>query len=130
MWSHTLEGNRPRSGRSLNPPVGRGPVLEAIASHLSAGARLVTLTGPGGIGRTRVAEAFAEQQRMPVVRLGPLDDPALIAAETAAQLGAVRLSGEDPEFSIARLIAGGASTIVLDDRSPMGFDRSARRRRG
>jgi predicted ATPase len=40
--------------------VGRRADLDAIASRVNRGARLVTVTGPGGVGKTRVALRFAE----------------------------------------------------------------------
>ena len=41
---------------------GRAESLDALASLFSAGARLVTLTGPGGMGKTLLARVFAEQK--------------------------------------------------------------------
>lgn len=64
--------NRPsatESPRSHNLPspatgfVGRLPELRALAQHLaSPGVRLITILGPGGIGKTRLALAAAEAQ--------------------------------------------------------------------
>ena len=44
--------NLPRPASSF---VGRNAELEEVVSRLEAGARLVTLTGPGGTGKTRLA---------------------------------------------------------------------------
>ena len=38
--------------------VGRGPDLQAIARQFDAGTRLVTLSGPGGTGKTRLAVRY------------------------------------------------------------------------
>jgi predicted ATPase/DNA-binding SARP family transcriptional activator len=50
-------GHRPRS--TLPSPttalIGRTELVEAIADVISAGTRIVTLTGPGGTGKTRLA---------------------------------------------------------------------------
>lgn len=42
--------------------VGRAADLEAIADRFEDGARLVTITGLGGMGKTRLAQRFAEAQ--------------------------------------------------------------------
>ena len=40
--------------------VGRGTVIDAIADRFARGDRLVTLLGPGGMGKTRLALRYAE----------------------------------------------------------------------
>nr|WP_202501044.1 BTAD domain-containing putative transcriptional regulator [Streptomyces sp. SID5785] len=78
------QGNlRPR----LNSFVGREPELEAIRSDLR-GARLVTLTGPGGSGKTRLAEeAAAPASQAWLVELAPLDDPKAVPGAVVSALG-------------------------------------------
>jgi predicted ATPase len=79
--------NLPRPASSF---VGRATDLREVVSLLSGGFRLVTLTGPGGSGKTRLAiEAAAEL--VPEFKAGvfwaalaPLEDPALVV-ETVAQ---------------------------------------------
>lgn len=74
---------RPR----LNSFVGREPELDAIRSDLQA-ARLVTLTGPGGSGKTRLAEeAAAEHPRAWLAELAPLDQPEAVAGAVVSALG-------------------------------------------
>jgi predicted ATPase/DNA-binding SARP family transcriptional activator len=74
---------RPR----LNSFVGREPELEAIRSDLR-GARLVTLTGPGGSGKTRLAEeAAAPVSPAWLVELAPLDDPGAVPGAVVSALG-------------------------------------------
>ena len=72
--------------------IGRGKsvnaIVEAVASH-----RIVTLVGTGGIGKTTVAIAAAEQlaprfeNRTYFVDLSSLNDPALVARKVASSLG-------------------------------------------
>jgi len=73
--------------------IGREAELAEVRQLLRGGARLVTLTGPGGTGKTRLAleaavgllAAFPDGVWW--VELAPLTDPALIAQTVAAVLG-------------------------------------------
>ncbi|MFB4423030.1 BTAD domain-containing putative transcriptional regulator [Streptomyces sp. QL37] len=78
------EGNlRPR----LTSFVGREPELRLIRSDL-ARARLVTLTGPGGSGKTRLAEESAAGQGAAwIAELAPLDDPSAVPGAVLSALG-------------------------------------------
>ncbi|MCX5333071.1 BTAD domain-containing putative transcriptional regulator [Streptomyces sp. NBC_00140] len=80
----TRPGNlRPR----LNSFVGREPELDAIRSELHR-ARLVTLTGPGGSGKTRLAEeAAAGRPEAWLVELAPLDRPEAVPGAVVSALG-------------------------------------------
>ncbi|WP_097253743.1 BTAD domain-containing putative transcriptional regulator [Streptomyces sp. Ag109_G2-15] len=74
---------RPR----LTSFVGREPELEAIRSDLHR-ARLVTLTGPGGSGKTRLAEeAAAGLPQAWLVELAPLDRPEAVPGAVVSALG-------------------------------------------
>jgi len=68
---------------SLTPLVGRDREIESITAFLTGDARLVTVTGPGGIGKTRLAVEVA--RRVPgfadgrwFVPLAPIRDPHLV----------------------------------------------------
>jgi predicted ATPase len=82
--------NLPRSASSF---VGREKEVKEVASLLQDGARLLTLTGPGGSGKTRLAiEAAAElvpEFRNGVfwVGLATLREPALVIDTIAQMLG-------------------------------------------
>ncbi|MFF0018924.1 BTAD domain-containing putative transcriptional regulator [Streptomyces sp. NPDC005374] len=74
---------RPR----LTSFVGREPELVAIRSELHR-ARLVTLTGPGGSGKTRLAEeATAGHPQAWLVELAPLDRPEAVPGAVVSALG-------------------------------------------
>ncbi|MFF8596598.1 BTAD domain-containing putative transcriptional regulator [Streptomyces sp. NPDC015220] len=74
---------RPR----LTSFVGREPELVAIRADLH-GARLVTLTGPGGSGKTRLAEeAAAGLPHAWLVELAPLDRPEAVPGAVVSALG-------------------------------------------
>jgi predicted ATPase/class 3 adenylate cyclase len=83
--------NLPRPASSF---VGRDKEVEEVAALLQAGARLLTLTGPGGSGKTRLAiEAAGElvpkfKAGVFWVGLAPLRDPALVVETIAQTLGA------------------------------------------
>ena len=83
--------NLPRPASSF---VGREREVEEVVALLRDGARLLTLTGPGGSGKTRLAiEAAAElvpefKAGVFWVGLAPLRDPALVTDTIAQTLGA------------------------------------------
>jgi predicted ATPase len=83
--------NLPRPASSF---VGREKEVDEVAALLQHGARLLTLTGPGGSGKTRLAlEAAAElvpefKAGVFWVGLASLNDPALVAETIAKTLGA------------------------------------------
>jgi predicted ATPase/class 3 adenylate cyclase len=80
--------------RPVSSFIGRAREVREIVSLLSNGARLITLTGPGGCGKTRVAiEAAAELVRsfpngVFWVGLASLRDAAVVADAIAQTLGA------------------------------------------
>jgi predicted ATPase/class 3 adenylate cyclase len=83
--------NLPRPASSF---VGRDREVGEVVSLLNDGARLLTLTGPGGTGKTRLAiEAAADlvpefKAGVFWVGLSPLRDPALVVETIAQTLGA------------------------------------------
>jgi predicted ATPase/DNA-binding CsgD family transcriptional regulator len=85
--------------------VGRRAELTLVRQALGA-ARLVTLTGPGGIGKTRLAIEVASGTRRAfrngawLAELGGLRDPALLVPEVARSLG---LSGRSAGWAVAAL---------------------------
>ncbi|MFD6916148.1 ATP-binding protein [Streptomyces virginiae] len=81
----TARGNlRPR----LTSFVGREPELAALRGDLGR-LRLITLTGPGGSGKTRLAEhaAAAHPEAGWIVELARLDQPAAVPGAVLSALG-------------------------------------------
>ena len=76
------------------PLVGRGHELDELVALLSNGTRLLTITGPGGTGKTRLAlQVAAELVGTPRdgvfwVPLGGLVDASLVPSEIAQTIGA------------------------------------------
>jgi predicted ATPase/DNA-binding CsgD family transcriptional regulator len=84
--------------------------------------RLVTVTGPAGVGKTRVADAVADRMeqngtlRIVRVELGPLGEPALVADAVAAAAGAWhRARIASALEAAASALAAGPTLLVLDN---------------
>ena len=100
--------------------IGRaGPVREVAG--LLAEYRLVTVTGPGGAGKTRlagpvarvVADRFADGAWL--AELAPVRDPAQVAAVVAAALGVREQPGVPVAGAVARVLARQQLLLVLDN---------------
>ncbi|GGO82370.1 ATP-binding protein [Wenjunlia tyrosinilytica] len=109
-------GNLPAE---LNRFIGRGPELAEVDA-LMRGARLVTLTGPGGVGKTRLAlrAAAAAKDRFHdgvwLVDLSVLRDPELLGHAAAEALGLADRTTRTPREALAEHLAGLESLLVLD----------------
>jgi predicted ATPase/DNA-binding winged helix-turn-helix (wHTH) protein len=98
--------------------IGRDDNVTALLSLLSR-QRLVTIVGPGGIGKTTLAVATAEQmahdfQRVCFVELASVRDQALVASALASALDLPTVSNEPLPSVIASLKEQNA-LIVLDN---------------
>jgi hypothetical protein len=99
-----------------NPLVGRANEIVDIGRLLGDGARLVTVTGPGGVGKTRFALAAASEASdrfadgVWFVDLSPVRDPALVGATIAHAIEAdgdvVHHAGHDDAPRDRQLRAG------------------------
>jgi predicted ATPase/tRNA A-37 threonylcarbamoyl transferase component Bud32 len=84
-------------------------------------AQLLTITGIGGSGKTRLALQLGERllDSFPdgvwFVDLAPLTDPDRVSAAVAASLGVREVAGEDPVATIAGSIRGKQLLVVLDN---------------
>lgn len=103
--------------------VGRDEELVTLGSLLRRhDVRLVTVTGEGGIGKTRLtARAAAEElgrepfgDGVAFVRLDGLGDAAAVPGACADAIGAERARGEDPASAIARHVGSRPFLLVLD----------------
>jgi len=83
--------------------------------------RLVTLTGPPGIGKTRLAVAcaadYAERSGRAAVfvDLAPMRDPALVMAELAQAVGVESRGGTDLIGQLAAALGDEDRLVVLDN---------------
>src|SRR6516164_4958426 len=100
--------------------VGRRGELAEVR-RLLAGSRLVTLTGVGGVGKTRLAlrAAAGLARAFPggewLVRLDRLRDQALVAQAVAVALGLQDRADYAPAASLAEYLAGRQLLLVLDN---------------
>src|ERR1700758_1065162 len=102
--------------------VGRDGELEAVSPMLaSPHARLVTLTGPPGIGKTRLAIACASAHAgrsgcaVVFVDLAPVRDPALVMVELAQAMGVEPRGGTDLAGQLAAAVGHEEWLVVLDN---------------
>jgi predicted ATPase/DNA-binding winged helix-turn-helix (wHTH) protein len=100
--------------------IGRAAELARLDELLARPAcRLVTIVGPGGVGKTRLAFECAARQRAkrPEVALVPLEsvgDPSHLPSAVAAALG-VALAREDVAGAVCDYLASREAIIVLDN---------------
>jgi predicted ATPase/DNA-binding winged helix-turn-helix (wHTH) protein len=108
--------NLPTRGRTI---VGRTDNIEIISREFSRG-RLLTIAGPGGIGKTTLAIATAEALRPSFgntvffVDLAPVEDATLVLSAVASALGVVQRADE-PMAPIVEFLHDRRSLVVLDN---------------
>jgi len=103
-----------------NSFVGRQTDLEEVRARLAT-SRLVTLTGVGGSGKTRLALEVARgllaeyDSAIWLVDLGPLAEPTLVPNLVATALGIREQAGETLEVTIRRSMRDRRLLLVLDN---------------
>ncbi len=124
-------GAEPRAPVLTNLPtvlsrfIGREREIAEIATLL-AGSRLLTLTGAGGCGKTRLALEIAQVRLRAhddgvwLVELAPLSDPRLVAQAIASVLGVVNQPGAEGTGSLAQALREKQLLLVLDNCEHLG----------
>jgi predicted ATPase/class 3 adenylate cyclase/DNA-binding CsgD family transcriptional regulator len=113
-----LRHNLPSQATSF---VGRAAELDELRSLVSGGSRLVTIAGPGGIGKSRLALQVAGEaldgagDGVWLVELAPVAEPELVARTVAAVLQV----GEEPGVSMLDTLVDAVGDryllVVLDN---------------
>ncbi|MCU1361802.1 MAG: cyclase, partial [Ilumatobacteraceae bacterium] len=115
--SASFAGNLPQQ---LSSFVGRDRLLADVAELVRAN-RLVTLSGVGGVGKTRLAlEVGAEMaDEFPdgvwLVELAPVGDPSSVPAAIATALGITPQGDVELIDTIAEAVAGRRLLLVIDN---------------
>ena len=100
--------------------VGRGGAVREVAGLLEE-YRLVTVTGPGGVGKTRLAGAVAGRvaarfaDGVWLAELATVRDPARAASAVAVTLGVREQPGVPAAEAVARVLARRQLLLVLDN---------------
>jgi predicted ATPase/DNA-binding winged helix-turn-helix (wHTH) protein len=105
----------------LRPPlIGREEELTDVVALLGK-ERLVTIVGPGGVGKTRLAiasgwaSASAYRDGVWLIDLAPLSDPSLVVSAVATALDLARGATELSAALIASAIVGRRLLLILDN---------------
>ncbi|HET8630434.1 MAG TPA: BTAD domain-containing putative transcriptional regulator [Thermomicrobiales bacterium] len=113
---------RPALPPQPGPLIGRERELAALAARLADPAcRLVTLIGPGGIGKTRLAIQVAVGQEATFadgacfVALAPVHPPRFLAPAIAGALGLSAQGQQDPQEHLLDALGEREALLVLDN---------------
>ncbi|MFI0779533.1 ATP-binding protein [Streptomyces sp. NPDC021212] len=124
-----LRGEAPAGGHGVphepNPLLGRDEDIAEVRRLLRA-SRAVTVVGPGGLGKTRLAHAVSRRAEQRVVYFVPLAGVTAdedVAREVASALGAGEgrhgalsgLASADPVAGILGVLGSGPALLVLDN---------------
>ena len=107
---------------ALTPFVGHEAELDQLAAWLTRpGCRLITLVGPGGIGKTRLALELAGRHVADfadgvfLVRLASIHDPEVVASAIAQTLGFKASGGQSPQELITAWLRDKRLLLILDN---------------
>lgn len=100
--------------------IGRGDMVTAIAERVQPG-RLLTLLGPGGVGKTRVAEEVGISISLDwpdgvwLVNLADVSEPDIVPSAIADAVGAANRPGRDRRDDMVEHLREKRAVVILDD---------------
>src|SRR5688500_8180927 len=111
---------RPRVPLAITPLHGRARELDELMLRLQSGARLLSITGAGGSGKTRLALELAHRvsgryDDVVWVELAPLSDPDMIGQQVMDAMGVRELAAEDVLQVVIDAVRDRAVLFVLDN---------------
>jgi predicted ATPase/class 3 adenylate cyclase/DNA-binding CsgD family transcriptional regulator len=118
LGNPALRHNLPSQATSF---VGRAGELAELRALVAGGARLVTITGPGGIGKSRLALQVAAEaldgagDGVWLVELAPLAEPELVARTVAAVLQVREEPGRPMLDTLAEAVGDRSLLVILDN---------------
>ena len=113
-------GKPPALAHAATSFVGRSSTVGKIAELLGS-YRLVTITGPGGVGKTRLADQVLKQvsdrfaDGIGIVELAAVSEPALVAATAATALDVRQAAGMSIVDALAERLSLRQLLLVLDN---------------
>ena len=111
----------PSAPTPLTSLIGREADLAAATAALRGGTRLLTLAGPGGVGKTRLALEIAARLRdayaggSVFVPLAAIADPALVPAAIAQALGLPERDNRPLRDTLVGRLSGAHMLLLLDN---------------
>jgi predicted ATPase len=131
LLSERFAAARPPAGAPRGPRplpaattslVGREQAIEDVAELVArTDVRLVTLTGPGGIGKTRLALAVGERlsdrfdSGTALVSLATVSDPERVVGDIARAVGANLAESDLPLQALVEYLGDGRWLLILDN---------------